>query len=331
MKRKYDKSYKQEIRAPEQILAFSSSSLRDAAGTLLLLHAMLAIIVQFLKFEVTENFSLFLSSGWIGFVSSALIMQGICILLPTIFVIYHYNIPAKIVPGILPTSGGWILMSATIGIPAAIVFTGLNNGFVYILSKMGLHFSTVSSSIDSFGGGLNGFVIILFLSVLLPGIVEELMFRGVIQGSMEHKGRGVLAVIIPAFAFAVFHADIMFFIAPFLAGLLLGFVRHKTGTVYASIITHVVMNLTILLMHPLLPQLTFEYLSQMPTNALLYASLLASAVASVALIPMLIAFSSVKSPPVKKNIEALFPINFKFVIGLLILIGSTLFNYFAKN
>ncbi|MDD2393549.1 MAG: CPBP family intramembrane metalloprotease [Eubacteriales bacterium] len=309
---------------------------RDAAGTLLLIHSLLAIIVHILKSGLSESFSEFLSSGMPGFVSSTLIMQGICILLPTLFVIFHYGLPADIIPGTSTPSGGWTIMSATIGIPAAIVFTGINNGFIYVLYKSGVKLPSLVSSADiaAESKGITGYIVVILLSVLLPGIVEELMFRGVIQGSMASGGRVFASILLQAAAFSVFHVNIMFIAAPFFAGLLLGYIRHKTGTVYAGILAHMTMNLTILFMAPLLPTLTAEYVSEMTSNSILYASVIAATVASVALIPMLIAFSSVKSPtrygaPVKG--KKLFPVDLKFILGSIILIGSMFFSYFTNR
>ncbi len=312
-------------------------SARDAAGTLLLLHALLSILMYILKFWISDDFTEFLGSGMPGFVSSALIMQGICILLPTIFVMAHYGLSSDLIPGPSTPTGGWTIMSATVGIPAAIVFTGLNNGYIYILYKSGVRLPSAETvvpeaSVEQAGGGIAGFIVVLILSVLLPGIVEELMFRGVIQGAASAGGQVTAAIIIQAVVFAVFHVDILFLIAPFLAGLLLGYIRHKTGTVYAPVLAHITMNLTILLMKPLLPALTAEYVAEMTSNAVLYASLIAAAAASVALIPMLVAFSSVRAPQTRKERQAkFFPVDHKFIIGALILTGSMLFYYFTNR
>ncbi|MHB8961875.1 MAG: CPBP family intramembrane glutamic endopeptidase [Saccharofermentanales bacterium] len=305
---------------------------KEAAGTLLLLHAMLAIIMQILKYVVPSSMSAFLNSGITGYVSSALIMQGICILIPVVFVVFHFGVPASAVPGPSSPSGGWIIMSATAGIPAAIVFTGLNNGFVYILTKNGIILPASVMASSDLTREPNYYVIVILLSVLLPGIVEELMFRGIIQGSIESAGGRFTAIALPAVTFAVFHVNIMFVVAPLLAGFLLGYIRYKTGTVYASILTHITMNLTILLMNPLLPQLTSEYVSTMSSNSVLYASLLAALVASVALIPMLLAFSSVRTarrrtPPPTPS----FPVGYKFVFGFLVLLASMLFYYYTNS
>ena len=304
---------------------------RDAAGTLLLLHALLAILLQILRFVVPDAMADFLSDDITGYVSSALMMQGLCILLPVVYVMFHFSVPASVVPGPSSPTGGWIIMSATVGVPAAIVFTGINNGFVYALTRNGIILPSSAMATADIVGEPNYFLVVLLLSVLLPGIVEELMFRGIIQGSMEAVGGPVVTILIPAAAFAVFHVNILFIVAPFLAGLLLGYVRHKTGTVYASILTHITMNLTILLMNPLLPQLTSEYVSTMSSNAVLYASLISALVASVALIPMLIAFSSVRTKRrLRLKVDDAFPVDHKFVIGFLVLIGSMLFYYYTN-
>lgn len=303
---------------------------RDAAGTLLLLHSLLAIIMHILKYWISDDFSEFLGSGMPGFVSSALIMQGLCILLPVIFVVFHYDLPAGIIPGPSTPTGGWTIMSATIGIPAAIVLTGINNGFVYLLHSAGVRLPASAGTAIQTGDSISAFIVVLILSVLLPGIVEELMFRGVIQGSIASGGRIFTAIIVQAAAFAVFHVNFTFILAPFLAGILLGYIRHKTGTVYAGILAHITMNLTVLLMEPLLPSLTAEYVADMTSNAVLYASLIAASVASAALIPMLIAFSSVKSPVSQRvSLVRVFPVDIKFTAGMLILLGSLLFYYFT--
>ncbi|MHB1454224.1 MAG: CPBP family intramembrane glutamic endopeptidase [Saccharofermentanales bacterium] len=305
---------------------------RDAAGTLLLLHALLAIIMQILKYVVPGSMSSFLNTGITGFVSSALIMQGICILIPAAFVLFYFRVPSSVVPGPASPSGGWIIMSATVGIPAAIVFTGLNNGFVYILTRNGIILPASVIAAPDIAGEPQYYIIIILLSVFLPGIVEELMFRGIIQGSIESAGGRFSAIVLPAAAFAVFHVNLMFIVAPLLAGFLLGYVRYKTGTVYASILTHITMNMTILLMNPLLPQLTSEYVSTMSSNSVLYASLLASLVASVALVPMLLAFSSVKTARRRHLPEVpAFPVDYKYMIGFSILLASMLFYYYTNS
>ena len=78
--------------------------------------------------------------------------------------------------------------------------------------------------------------------------------------------------------------------------------------------------------------ITAEYVADMTSNAVLYASLIAASVALAALIPMIIAFSSVKSPVTAKiRSVSIFPVDYKFMAGMLILTGSMLFYYFTSR
>ncbi len=270
--------------------------------------------------------------GLNGYVLAAVAMQGICVLAPAIFVLVWFRMPADESLAIKSPTPGGLIMSLTIGIPAAVVFIGLNNGFIYFLSKNGIDLPSPPLPGWTAFAGPRSFMLVLIVSVLLPGIIEELMFRGVIQGSMESEGGRFSAILLQGFAFAVFHADPMFIIAPFLAGCLLGFIRRTTGSIYSSIFAHISLNLTILLMRPLLPRITSAYVTSTSSMQMLYASLLAACIAAVALVPMLVLFSS-QAPPDRKAHEKLvfFPADWKFIMGCLILISSLLFVYFTNS
>jgi membrane protease YdiL (CAAX protease family) len=314
----------------ESELASYKGSFKGGAGTVLLLHAVLSVILQVTWISLPDKTFGVIKNGMIGYVSAALLMQGICILVPALFVIFWFNIPAKLSVGISKGFGGGLIMSATMGIPAAVVFVGLNNGFVYLLSRLGFVLPPSSLPNSSVGQGPSTFVLVMLIGVLLPGIIEELMFRGLILGSMQSQGGRYSAIFFSALAFAIFHADPLFILAPFLAGLLLGFIRTKTGNIYSTILTHSVMNLTIILMAPLLPKITYEYVSTMTSNSVIYASLLSACIASVALIPMIFTLSTICDSTRKQSEKyVLFPFDVKFVLAMLILTATLLFVYFS--
>lgn len=314
----------------ESELASYKGSFKGSAGTVLLLHAVLSVIFQVTWVSLPDKTFGVVKNGMIGYVSAALLMQGICILVPALFVIFWFNIPTKLSVGVSNGFGGGLIMSASIGVPAAVVFVGINNGFVYFLSR--LEFVLPPSTIPKSGviQGPNTFILILLIGVLLPGIIEELMFRGLILGSMQSQGGRYSAIFFSALAFAIFHADPLFILAPFLAGLLLGFIRTKTGNIYSTILTHSVMNLTIILMTPLLPKITPDYISTMTSNSVLYASLISACIASVALIPMIFTLSTnCDSQRKQRERYVLFPFDIKFVLAMLILTATLLFVYFS--
>lgn len=314
-------------------LSPTADSFRGAAGMLLLLHAVLSILFQIVWVSIPDGLFGISKDGMAGFVTAAIVMQGICILLPALYVIFRFQIPPDTVLAISASAPVRMFMAVIIGIPAAFVFTGLNNGFIYLLSSLDIILpSSQLPELTVFHGPVS-FALILMVGVLLPGIIEELMFRGVIQGSMESAGGRVSVIIFQAFAFSIFHADALFILAPFLAGLLLGYLRQKTGSILPSILTHISLNLTMLVMQPLLPRITSEYFTMTTSLQTLYASLLAACVAAVALIPMLMIFSSLpgKAKNAGTNKAIFFPVEWKFLLGCMLLISVLLFSYFTNS
>jgi membrane protease YdiL (CAAX protease family) len=78
---------------------------------------------------------------------------------------------------------------------------------------------------------------------LLPGLSEELLFRGVLQSALI---RPWVAVIVSGCAFALFHVDPVHVIGVLPLGLFLAWVRQRSST-SVTIVAHVVNNSVALL------------------------------------------------------------------------------------
>ncbi len=82
----------------------------------------------------------------------------------------------------------------------------------------------------------------VFLAIaLLPGICEELLFRGFLIRFFE-KFSVRWAVVISAILFAAFHLDPFNFISVLLLGLLLGYLAVRSGSIYSSMFSHLINN-----------------------------------------------------------------------------------------
>ncbi|MCX7714573.1 MAG: CPBP family intramembrane metalloprotease [Clostridia bacterium] len=77
---------------------------------------------------------------------------------------------------------------------------------------------------------------ILVLCVLAP-IFEEFLCRGVLMTLFRRYGF-VVELIGSSAAFALLHFDMQSFIPLFFVGLLLGFIRRSTGSIFASMLVH---------------------------------------------------------------------------------------------
>lgn len=76
---------------------------------------------------------------------------------------------------------------------------------------------------------------------LVPGIAEELLFRGAFQRSIR---TGWLAVLLSGFFFAAYHTDPHHVVAVLPLGFYLAWLGHRTGSVLVPITAHVANNAT---------------------------------------------------------------------------------------
>jgi uncharacterized protein len=83
--------------------------------------------------------------------------------------------------------------------------------------------------------------------VILAPVVEELIFRGVIFSSFQRIYPAFWVIFFSALLFALFHLNPWQLGPTFLLGLLLGYVRLKTGSLLAAMLTHALHNLMIFL------------------------------------------------------------------------------------
>jgi membrane protease YdiL (CAAX protease family) len=77
---------------------------------------------------------------------------------------------------------------------------------------------------------------------VVPAVVEELAFRGVIQSSLEQVGSDREAWLIQAALFSVLHLSPIIFPSHFAMGLWLGWLRRRTQSLYPGMLAHGLWN-----------------------------------------------------------------------------------------
>ena len=333
---------------------------RKAAGTLLLVHTVLTLLLQLSALAIPDL------QAWLGLptlsglVTRAVLMQGALIFLPSLVIIGLYKLPAEAIIG-GPSTPSSLILAAVVGVPAGVVFQGLNNLMLYLIFQLGWTVPAAATSTDRWSADLwqqtlPVMLVLITVRVLTPALIEELMFRGVIQSSLRSSGNlsGTTVIFWQALAFALFHNNPLFLLPPLLAGLLLGLLRQNGNSLLPGIIGHLSLNLTLLLIAPLLPQLTAQYLnlSTQSASALFYASLIATFVAAITLIPLVALISQLQPPnegaaswqqasaaqarqtglvPVGKSGQrkpASWPGDWKFALALLMLLVTMMVSYF---
>jgi len=110
---------------------------------------------------------------------------------------------------------------------------GSGEGFLHTLREAGL--STAA---------------LVFLVAIFPAVSEELAFRGLVQHWLLTAVSPARAMVISAALFAVIHLSILSVPYLFLVGLLLGWVKWRTGSLYPCMAVHFFHNFAVLELLP---------------------------------------------------------------------------------
>ncbi len=102
---------------------------------------------------------------------------------------------------------------------------------------------------ESMAPDLSVFSLVLLMAVS-PGICEELLFRGAIQGSLQRKWKPLRSIIITGLLFGIMHFSIYRLFATTLLGISFGWIVHISGSLYPAMLAHALNNLIALVVIP---------------------------------------------------------------------------------
>jgi membrane protease YdiL (CAAX protease family) len=85
-------------------------------------------------------------------------------------------------------------------------------------------------------------LLLIFTVVIFAGLVEEMLFRGFLQGSLERSGREVKAIVITAFVFSFLHFNPWWAFQIFSLGLVLGVLAWRSGSILPGVVIHMTNN-----------------------------------------------------------------------------------------
>jgi membrane protease YdiL (CAAX protease family) len=164
--------------------------------------------------------------------------QILLILLPPFLIVRILKMPPKVIfrqnmPK--PVNLALVLFGA---IPVAIAASSLAQVINYFFPIPAEYLEKLSGIIkmDQFSLGKA-----LLIIALLPGVCEEMMFRGFIYRFFEN-GRKWFPIVVSALLFAIFHLDMFRLLPAFMLGLYLGFLLQRTNSIYITILAHTLNN-----------------------------------------------------------------------------------------
>lgn len=86
------------------------------------------------------------------------------------------------------------------------------------------------------------FILVFTAVAVVPGICEELLFRGVVQPSFMKRLGPTWGILLTAFLFALFHANPQELPALFILGIFLGVLAFRAGSFLYSSLAHITFN-----------------------------------------------------------------------------------------
>lgn len=108
-----------------------------------------------------------------------------------------------------------------------------------IFKKFGIDYSTPKNDNPQ---GVFGFALVIISTAIVPALVEEFAFRGIVMGLLKPFGE-VFCIYASAAAFGILHGNFEKMAFAFLVGLILGFIRIKTDSVLICMAVHAINNL----------------------------------------------------------------------------------------
>ena len=216
---------KQSLKLKDSALAFLLSFLLSQIA-IIIATSVVAIIF---KSAGIENYQLFLQNS-IGYLILSLVMFGTMI---CVFLVLNKNKQNQIFKK--PTANS-TLFYLILAVASFFALYPIVNCFDSLLIKCGIKLGTLTYSLTT-----KNYFISLLSIVILPAVVEEFIFRGLIFKGLKPYGK-TFSIITTALMFAVYHMSLSQTIYPILFGSLLTFVMYKENNLFYCILMHLTNN-----------------------------------------------------------------------------------------
>ena len=129
-------------------------------------------------------------------------------------------------------------------------------------------------------------IILIVSGVIFAALTEEMLFRGVLQKSLEHFREPATAIVLSSVFFAIIHFNPWAALQIMLLGLFLGYLAWKANSVFPAIILHGINNLLSMILINL-PEEKLKWYSATTKHVNLYLILLAL----VIIVPAVVSFN----------------------------------------
>ena len=272
---------------PRQRRLIRIHHVRSSAGTLLLTLATVLLLLRLIGGFLPDAIGPFEADALGSVALSSLARLVLAIFIPVLVIVVLYRLGNRRISGKHRPSGSLMTLAVLAGIPVSLVFIGLSNILTLSAARFGWPLLPAYSIHNLQSERLIDILLMIVVFTALPSLLEEILFRGVLQSGLGATGRGGFAIFLQAIAFTLYYPWGAHVFAIFLLGLALGFLRWRTDSLALPVLTRFSAGLMILAINRLLPiAADARNLRGASGQSLLYASIVAAVVAILTLIPV---------------------------------------------
>ncbi len=249
-----------------------------------LCYLMSAVMQQPLAYLVVRLFSLFVPNAEIGTISSAASAAYQILILGLLGVWYAVR-QRETLPSMRlnPPRFGLMLGAAALGFAGVLLANNLGTWWMLLLDRLGIPLQESAVEIPSNSQELMRGILLIGV---LPGVCEELFFRGMMMSAWERRGTKT-ALIVSSVLFALLHGSIMGFPVQLLMGFVLGYLLLVSNSLYTGMTYHTVYNSATLILAYLSAQsgasdsAVYEHLTEYVEQTIGYMPLLQSTLMTI--------------------------------------------------
>lgn len=156
------------------------------------------------------------------------------------------------------------------GLAVCIMANFVANFFAGILGQFGIGWPDATENLEPTASSL---LIHLVATAIIPGILEEMVFRGYILQALRPYGDG-FAVVVSALLFGLLHGNVLQIPFALIVGLVCGYVVVQTGNIWTSMVLHILNNTMAVVLTFFAAQLTQAGSNRLDTTVSLLVAVL---------------------------------------------------------
>ena len=232
---------KQEEQNDKNIL----KKMGNCFGIAIILYVVLSTVFSLAILLLSEFFPVFNLLYENEFANYAYSVVGSILYIGVPFGIVYLVLQKKKIAGVLPFgtvyNGKAAVYLTMATIPAMILSSIVVNAISLVIqSLLGIEFTSGLEDLQITGVG--GFVIGVISMAIVPAIIEEFSIRGVVMQPLRRYGDG-FAIVASAFIFSIMHGNMAQIPYTVVGGIYLGYLAIATGSIWPSIIVHLINNM----------------------------------------------------------------------------------------